>query len=145
MTPRPDFVVRSSDNRTVLIVEAKKRINASADWAAQMRRNLAVHGALPPTPYFLLALPDKFYLWKNPSSHQVVAPDYEFDARAALRPYLESLNSPLSTLSETSFESVIRLWLEGLVRDGTLDQPDWLHASGLDADLRDAVVTSHAA
>jgi hypothetical protein len=145
MSPRADFVIRSPDDRVLLVVEAKKRVNASAEWAAQLRRNLAVQGALPPSPYFMLALPDKFFLWKHASSHQPVPPDYEFDAEAVLRPYLASLKSPLSDLSETSFESVVRLWLEDLVREEGLDQPRWLHASGLDTALRDAIVTSRAA
>jgi hypothetical protein len=145
MSPRPDFVIRTQDNQVLLIVEAKKRINASAEWAAQMRRNLIAHGALPPTPYFLLALPDKFFLWKQPPSAPAVLPDYEFDAEEVLRPYLDALRSPLHELSETSFESVVRLWLEDLVREEGLEQPRWLHASGLDAQLRDAIVTSQAA
>jgi hypothetical protein len=145
MTPRPDFVVQSPDQRIVLVVEAKKRANATAEWAAQMRRNLAAHGALPSAPFFLLALPDKFFLWKQPLSTQLALPDFEFDAEEILRPYLESLHTPLSEMSGRSFESVVRLWLDDLVRDGALDQPGWLHASGLDAQLRDAVVTSQAA
>lgn len=145
MIARPDFVIRTQDDQLLLIVEAKKRLNASAEWAAQMRRNLVAHGALPPAPYFLLALPDKFFLWKQPPQDQVVLPDYEFDAEEALRPYLDALASPLNALSETSFESIVRLWLEDLVREELLDQPRWLHASGLDAQLRDAVVTSQAA
>jgi hypothetical protein len=144
MNARPDFVIRTQDDQILLIVEAKKRINASAEWAAQMRHNLIAHGALPPAPYFLLALPDKFFLWKQQPASQMILPDYEFDAEEALRPYLESLKSPLSELSETSFESIVRLWLEDLVRDEVLDQPQWLHASGLEGRLRDAVVTSQA-
>src|SRR5687767_14768726 len=96
MNARPDFVIRTQDDQILLIVEAKKRINASAEWAAQMRHNLIAHGALPPAPYFLLALPDKFFLWKQQQTSQMVLPDYEFDADEALRPYLESLKSPLS-------------------------------------------------
>lgn len=145
MTPRPDFVIRSPDDRTLLIVEAKTRVNASAEWAAQLRRNLVVNGVLPPAPYFLLALPDKFFLWKHPDSRQAVLPDYEFDAEEVLRPYAASLGFPLDSLSGASFEWVVRLWLDDLVRGDALEQPRWLRASGLDEQLKDAVVSAQAA
>ena len=145
MSPRADFVVRSPGERVVLVVEVKNRTNATADWAAQLRRNLAEMGALPSAPYFLLALPDKFFLWTQPSSNEAVPPDYEFDAETVLRPYAARLSFPLDDLSKAGFESLVHLWLEDLVRDGTLDRPRWLHASGLDEQLRDAVVTAQAA
>lgn len=141
-----DFVVRSPDNRALLVVEAKNRLNTSADWAAKLRRNLAAQGALPDAPYFLLALPDRFYLWTQQSaSLQAVPADYVFEAETVLRPYLDSLKSPLHDLSPASFELLVRLWLEDLVRDGDQEHPRWLHSSGLEEQLRDAVVTSQAA
>lgn len=145
MSPRPDFVLRSPDDRIVLVVEVKNRANATAEWAAQLRRNLAEIGALPSAPYFLLALPDKFFLWTRPSSNEAVPPDYEFKAETVLRPYAAKLSFPLNDLSSAGFQSLVHLWLEDLVRDGTLDPPRWLHASGLDEQLRDATVTARAA
>lgn len=126
-----DFVVTSRDGRVVLVVEAKRRANASREWATQMRHNLSAFGAVRDAPYFLLALPDKFFLWKHPPALQAAPPDYEFDARPALKPYLELLHYPVEELSPTSFESVVRLWLEDLVREhGGSKPPAWMKRSG---------------
>lgn len=89
----------------MLVVEVKNRTNATAEWAAQLRFNLAEMGALPSAPYFLLALPDRFFLWTQPSSNEAVPPDYEFDAETVLRPYAAKLSFPLNDLSKAGFES----------------------------------------
>jgi hypothetical protein len=140
-----DFIVRTPDERIVLAVEAKRRTNASPEWAAQMRRNLSVHGVLPETPYFLLALPDKFYLWKCAPAQEAVPPDFEFDAADALRPYLDLLHRPIDELSPAGFESIVWFWLEDLVRENGSGQSAWLRTSGLDKHLRNAVVTAQLA
>jgi hypothetical protein len=145
MSARPDLVVTSPDNRILLVVEVKSRPNASAAWAAELRRNLTTHGVLPEAPYFLLALPDKFFLWKQTGSAPSGPPDYEVDAEDVLRPYLRSIKSPLAELSESGFESLVRLWLEDLVQNTSTGQPRWLHASGLDEVVHDGVVTSQMA
>src|SRR5712692_4477588 len=100
MLATTDFVVQSADNTTQLIVEVKTKVPASADWAARMRRNLFAHLALPHARFFLLALPERFYLWKDAPPEAVAPPDYEVDARQLLKPYLEKLAIPLSDLSE---------------------------------------------
>ena len=67
---RADIVVFGPDARPQLLVEVKNRSAASPEWAAQLRRNLAVHFGLTSTPYFLLALPDIFYFWRNAEGDQ---------------------------------------------------------------------------
>lgn len=140
-----DFVVRSPDDRIVLAVEAKRQTSSSTEWATQMRRNLSVHGVLPETPYFLLALPDKFYLWKCAPAHEAVPPDFEFDAADELRPYLQLMRFPLDELSPAGFDSIVWLWLEDLVRVNGSGPAAWLSASGLGKHLRNAVVTARFA
>ncbi|HEV3049379.1 MAG TPA: hypothetical protein VGX50_03680 [Longimicrobium sp.] len=138
-----DFVVRSpDDDRVVLAVEAKRQINASPEWAAEMRRNLSVQGVLPETPYFLLASPEQFYLWKCAPAQQPVPPDFAFDAADALRPYLDRIRFSLDELSPAGFDSLVWLWLEDLVRENGTGQATWLRASGLDKHLRGAIVTA---
>src|SRR5437763_9610704 len=44
--------------------------------------------------YFMLALRDHLYLWRNPAPDGGV-PDYEADTAVALRPYLVRLNADL--------------------------------------------------
>lgn len=145
MSGFPDFVIRSPDQRPLLVVEAKNRANASLEWAAQMRRNLIAHGVLPDAPYFLLALPDKLFLWKRTSSPSTVPPDYVADTEQMLRPYLETLRSSLGDLSESSFETVVRLWLDDLVEGRGREEAPWLDASGLGDTVRNGIVTTRMA
>jgi len=75
---RVDIAVYSKDDQLQLVVEVKSKTAATADWAARMRRNLAAHLAIPNAPFFLLALPDHFYLWRRlPAPLVVVPPDYD--------------------------------------------------------------------
>jgi hypothetical protein len=130
-----DIVVRSPDNETQLLVEVKKKVPASSEWATRMRRNLYTHFALPPAKYFLLALPERFYLWTNSQASESVPPDYEVDARHILEPYARTISLPLSELSEFSFELLVQSWLEDLVhsqdRKGLATAQPWVVDSGL--------------
>jgi hypothetical protein len=137
----PDIVVRSPNGQTLLAVEVKSRADAPVQWAAQLRRNLVVNGVLPSSPYFLLALPDKFFLWKQRPGAEVIAPDYEADAEEVLKPYVISLQRPLKKLSEQSFEALIRLWLDDVVQSQSRDPSPWLIASGLYQELRNGIVS----
>src|SRR5919202_1159445 len=112
MNSRPDIVVYRPDERVLLVAEVKNIRGASAEWAAQMRRNLLVHGIVPNAPFFLLALPDHFYLWKDGKSIQdTVPPDYEVETAVALGAYTERLGIPLEDLSEPSLELLVTSWL----------------------------------
>lgn len=100
---RPDVQVVDREGRTVLVAEAKSRFDTTGSWAAGTFRNLYAHGSIPDVPYFLLALPDAFYLWLEPSKKATrsflkgnktilvepkVAPDYSVPAWELVRPYL---------------------------------------------------------
>ncbi|HEX8394979.1 MAG TPA: hypothetical protein VF665_21715 [Longimicrobium sp.] len=138
----PDFVVRSPNGQILLAVEVKNRPHASPQWAAELRRNLIVNGVLPRAPYFLLALPDRFLLWKQRYGAEAVPPDYQADAEQVLRPFTDSLRRPLSSLSSDGFNMLVGLWLDDLVHKLPEHQANWLAASGLGDRLRDAVVSS---
>jgi len=115
MSAAVDFIVESPDQKAQLIVEARTKRSASRGWAAELRRNLLAHRAVPVAPFFLLALPERFYLWKNAPPNEVVPPDFEADAAEALRPYTTSLHSRLIALTENGFELLVRTWLNDLI------------------------------
>lgn len=145
MIAAADFVVQSRDHKTQLIVEAKNKAPASADWAARMRRNLFAHLALPPARFFLLALPERFYLWKDASPELATPPDYEVDTQQVLKPYLEKLKASVSDLSENSFELLVRSWLEDLIRSDldhrhSSQSETWLIESGLYEAIKDGSI-----
>lgn len=95
----PDVAVLDSKGQPILIVEAKSRFDATSDtWAAGTLRNLMAHGGVGDVPYFLLTLPDAFYLWKHPrrkadmafleDRSELLRPDYSVPARELVRAYL---------------------------------------------------------
>ena len=141
-----DIVVYAPDNTLKLVVEVKNRPGASSRWAARMLRNLLIHGMIVDAPYYLLALPDVFYLWKNPNLSALnsrgyirdeVEPDFEINAAEALAPYLERVPFSPNDVSEHGLELLVSSWLTGLVDDPVLSEgtasPDlgWLFDSGL--------------
>lgn len=139
-----DLIVRSADNKPQLLVEVKTRRGADAQWAASLRRNLFEHTNLPSAPYFLLALPDRFYLWKG-ASRTEIQPNYEIDANEVLGPYLKDLPFSLSDLTGQSLELLVRNWLEDVVSD---NQVNWsetrataqLRLSGLYDAIKDGLI-----
>ncbi|MFN2453249.1 MAG: hypothetical protein ABR577_03415 [Pyrinomonadaceae bacterium] len=136
MIRQADISVFSPDDKLQLIVEVKNKQGASPDWAANMRRNLFVHSVVPTTPFFLLALPDRFYLWKNANPVEVVPPDYEIDPRPILRAYTDTHEHYLDKLSGYGLELIINSWLNDLLNTnltGETAEPyeKWLFDSGL--------------
>lgn len=131
-----DIAVYNPDGELQLVVEVKNRPHASAEWVAHLRRNLLAHAFIPPSPYFLLALPDFFYLWKDAASLDILAtPDFQISAPEVLAPYL---NFPLSLndLSHAGLELLMTAWLEDIIhaelqRDATGPNLQWLFDSGL--------------
>ena len=147
MVASADIVVQGPDGTTQLIVEIKNKVPASADWAARMRRNLFAHLSLPQARFFLLALPERFYLWKDASPSALVLPDYEADAQKILRPYLNKSQVPLSELTGYSLEILVCSWLEDIINPSSLQiksRGDWLVESGLYDAIKQGSVRSQA-
>ena len=120
-----------------LIAEVKNKRGASSEWAARMRRNMFAHGLLPNAPFFLPALPDNFYLWKNTGINlDVTEPTLKVDPSPFLEPYYESSGISPNDLTERSFEFIVTSWLNKVLRvksqqDLFSKNQDWLVSSGL--------------
>jgi len=135
MSTRWDLTAYNRDNQLVLVVEVKSKLDATPQWAAQLRRNILAHGTFPDAPYFLMAFPDRFYLWKNPgSNHELIEPTYVIDARPILQPYFEQSDVTANQVSGQSLELIVALWLNEIMHK-TPDEIDasqeWLIDSGL--------------
>jgi hypothetical protein len=94
------------------------------------------HGLLPSAPYFLLALPDAFYLWENSSRGSEVEPSQKVDPHTFLEPYYESTGVSPTNLTERSFELIVTSWLNQVLQANNpqeffRDNQDWLVKSGL--------------
>lgn len=139
---RADVAVYGSDGRLQLVVEIKARPGASTEWAVHMRRNLLAHAAIPLAPYFLLALPNFFYLWKDAASaNHEARPDYRIKASEMLASYLDQTIPSLDELSGYGLELIVTSWLEDVVhaelrRDTISPNLQWLLDSGLYESVR---------
>ena len=119
-----DIVAYSAAGELALVVEVKNRLGTTTEWAVEFRRNLAVHDLLPQAPYFLLATPDRFYLWTRiGAAVDLVKPDVESNPSTFLRPYYESAGLSPETLRGGGFEMFVAAWLAEVQR---ADGPDCL-------------------
>lgn len=134
---RVDLMVYDRNGQIVLIVEVKKKLGTSSEWATMLRRNIFAHGALPAAKFFLLALPDRFYLWKNVASRpELVQPTFEIDSQPLLQPYFDRVGVSIEKITGRSFELIIAAWLDDLLHletapEGGDKQKGWIVESGL--------------
>jgi hypothetical protein len=137
---RWDLAVNDDKGQLVLVVEIKRRLNTSPEWAAQFRRNILAHETFPKIPYFLMVFPDKFYLWTSNNEHlDLDLPHYIINANSILKPYFERLNMTVEKIAPQSFELMISSWLSEVIYAGRSpvndDSQGWLVDSGLYAAL----------
>jgi hypothetical protein len=111
-----DLAIYDSKGQFVLLVEVKQKLSTDIDWAAKMRRNLLAHNFIPDTRFFLLACPDRFYLWKDAGSEPtIVEPNYVIDPSSFLRPFLKKADISSEKISHFSLEMTISSWLNKLL------------------------------
>jgi hypothetical protein len=141
---RPDIVVHSSDGAVQLVVEVKSLSDKTDEWAATFRRNLIVHGAIPASRFFLLAMSDYFYLWRGTSA-DYVPPEYKVAATDVLKLYLRNKYLQDLTIRELGgqgLELLVESWLSSLINSqlsrGSFEREDaWLFDSGMYESIKD--------
>lgn len=129
-----DIAAYSPEGELQLVVEVKASKGVSEDWGGKLRRNMAVHGLVPDTKFFLLALHSYFYLWLDAQSLEITAADYKVPTKDVLQPYLLEVNS--EGLTGQSLELLIMAWLRDLMnsdltRESAGSKLSWLFDSGL--------------
>lgn len=150
MNQQPDFAVFSPDRQLQLVVEVKGTPTSDAQWAAKFRRNLLSHGAVPASPYFLLVLPDKLYLWSHPKQNSDESlPDFSAATATVLNRYLmkRTYSAPGATLSERGLELAVGSWLSDLTSSenwlvNNTPESEWLKTSGLPETIRTGSIES---
>lgn len=131
-----DIVVLNRLGEIELLVEVKPRLGMNREWAAQTRHNLSSHGLLGAAPYFLMTLPDRFYLWKDAPENMMVLSDFDIDPRSFLAPYWGNAGVSDPELSGGGFELVVRAWLTSLlwsrdISEAVSENGIWVAESGL--------------
>jgi hypothetical protein len=143
-----DFVAYNRDDDIVLLADAKSRCGTSEDWAAGLRRNMLSHGFLPSSKFFLIATPDRIYVWKNGRPGQTaVRPEFTTDAAKVLHPYFQRLNQDPSKIGPEAFEILVLTWLNdvaGSDQSGTVEDPSLAWLSDLAGSLREARIEMNA-
>lgn len=136
-----DIAVYGLDDTLQLVVEVRSTPGASLESVIYARQNLLAQELIPRSPYFLLALPDSFYLWKdNRLSADDRPPDYVIDAAEALVPYLAGTTLSLPAISKYGLELLVLAWLEDVVRRARSGDASVLkHAWLVESDLHQAI------
>jgi hypothetical protein len=112
-----DFVAYDREGRVVLLAEAKSRRGTSEHWAARLRRNMLAHGILPPAKYFLIATPERVYLWKQERPNLAeVPPEFTIDAAKVFQPYFQRLHQEPSKIGPEAFEFLVLTWLTDMAQ-----------------------------
>ena len=114
-----DIVAYDREGQVVLLAEAKSRHGTSADWAARLRRNMLSHGLLPWAKYFLIATPERVYVWRQERPDHAEAPrEFTIDAAKVLEPYFQKLHQEPSKIGPEEFELLVVTWLTDIARSG---------------------------
>jgi hypothetical protein len=121
-----DYTVYDSGGQLAAVVEVKSTRGTSTEWAAEFRRNLLSHGGVLRPTFFLIVTPDRIYVWKNAGIvPEIVAPDYEVDARPVFQPYFNATRLDANRIDGFAFEMIVSSWLTNLalVRDPVAELP----------------------
>lgn len=110
-----DFIAYDRDGRVLLLAEANSRHGTSESWAAGLRRNMLAHGLLPASEYFLIATPERLYLWRQEQPDTIEAPpQVTVDAEKVLEPYFQKLQQEPSHIGPEAFEHLVWAWLKDI-------------------------------
>jgi hypothetical protein len=126
-----DFAAYDREGRVLLLAEAKSRRGTSESWAAGLRRNMLSHGILPSSKYFLIATPERMYLWKQGFHTADAPPEFTIDAEKVFRPYFQKLHQEPLNIGPEAFELVVLTWLTDITRSGDPDLSQGPPSAGL--------------
>ncbi len=132
-----DLLVNNYQGKPILGVQLKTKMNTSSDWAVKFRHNILVDSPVQQTSFFLMAFPDRFYLWTEPEIYSSKSePTYIIDAVPALKPYFERAGIIPQKIRRDSFELLVASWLSDLIYSEQLpeefnESQRWLIDSGL--------------
>jgi len=75
------------------------------------------HGILPWAKYFLIATPERMYLWKQGRPNLAEAPpEFTIDAAKVFQPYFQKLHQEPSKIGPEAFELLVLTWLTDIAQ-----------------------------
>lgn len=138
-----DLVVMSSGNRPVVVVEARARKDTDDNWAKQFVHYYLAERPTPNEQFFLLATLERIFIWKFQPGAQIEDPICVLDTHAVVGNMMPQ--DMESQLTAQSFETVIHIWLSGLLSiDSTIADtvPSQLVDIGFVAAIQNGSVSS---
>ena len=80
------------------------------------------HGHLPWARYFLIATPERMYIWRQERPDAADAPpEFTIDAAKVFQPYFKKLRQEPSKIGPEAFELLVLTWLTDIARSGEHD------------------------
>lgn len=143
---RADVAVFDKSGNLQLVVEAKNmRLDEDMPRRAiQIRRNLLAHSGIPDSPFFLIAFPHHFFLWKRGTPEDRQA-DYSVDTETYFKSFANKWRQSFEKMSGIEFEQLVSQWIKELSNsDDASKIPDWAQASGLYDAIRNGSVVTEA-
>lgn len=128
----------------VLVGQVKSRLGTSEAWARGFRRNMLAHGTIPRAPFFLIATPERLYLWKQDQPDQNDRPpEFTLDTRKEFQHYLGNSTRIFQSMGDGALELIVSSWLTevaGRNPQQVKNDPStrWLSDSGLLRTLEEA-------
>jgi hypothetical protein len=127
-----DIVAYDREGQVLLLAETKSRRGTSESWAARLRGNMLSHGSLPWSKYFLIATPERMYLWKRERPDPAEAPpEFTIDAEKVLQPYFQRLQQEPLNIGPEAFELIVLTWLSDITRSGASNVDQGPSSAGL--------------
>jgi hypothetical protein len=118
-----DLLVNNYQGQLILEVQLKTKMNTSSDWAVKFRHNILMDSPVQRIPFFLMAFPDRFYLWTEPEVYSSqTEPTYIIDAIPVLKPYFERAGIIPEKIRGDSFELLVASWLSDLINTEKLPE-----------------------
>ncbi len=133
---RFDLAAYDRNGQRTLLVEVKRR-PTDTKWATEYRHNLIRGGFLSGPELFLLAEPDRLFLW-TPHAPSDAPPTYELDARPLFAPYFQRVGVGPAQIQPMAFEMLVMLWLQELASSEHASVPAEVLQSGLFAAVHGA-------
>ena len=107
-----DVAAYGRDGNLAVVGETKVRLSTDKEWAAKLRRNIVEDESVLRARFFILALPDRLYLW--PGDAPPDALPTVLDAGEAFGPYFKMLGVEPSQIQPPAFETLVSWWLSDL-------------------------------
>ena len=147
MTQHADIEVYTPQSGIQLVVEVKTQRGETDEWAAKLRRNLFAYQSIPSSRFFLIALPEHLYLWRDKTSPDLIPADYKVRTKDVLQPYLEKID--IEELSGQSLELLVTSWLSVLMmskltKEEAGPELEWVFDSGLYESIRHGSIKTEA-